>query len=132
MGITWQGYSRDETNTAKLTAGTFFAAASLSVTNNSSGVIFRVYQVTCWTLNFTVQGMNLSKGLNNSPTELICTTQSFNPGYVQNIVAAAVATAVGPPFVDLQYGESLIASCFGGIVGDTFGIYVLYELGTLY
>lgn len=129
MNVNWQGYPYTGWLTATVGAN---GAGTVSIDQGTTGAMWRIEQCTCYTQAFPPVLMALSRGINEQPTQLICSTTDFVSASVAGTFTASSAVADGMPYVFLQQGESLIASVFGGTPGDTFGVVYQYTLGTLY
>lgn len=106
-------------------------SAYIAFPNQLSGYTYRIEQVTLSTKAFPAVLMALSQGVFNTPTELICSTSVFTGASVAGVISTSTATAIGPPYVYLQEGQSLIAALWGGTAGDTFSMLMEYTLGSL-
>lgn len=128
IGVAWEDYARNLTLTTVIGGMTAF----LSFTNTVRSTVYRVEQVTMFTLMSQPTLMAISLGINGQPTTgVIASTSQFTAAAVNGNLTAAVAVAISPPFWYLQPDDTgLIFSVIGAQTGDQFGAVVEYTIGT--
>jgi hypothetical protein len=121
---TFNEWGRDQQDQAVIKTD---GSAFVDILQPKVGWIWEIQMVTGTTVKYAQSSMSLLKDgvlpVGTFPMQYL--------NFTMNTYGAS-ATAVGPPYVYLQHGESLRVSLTGGAVGDRFTVWYLYREGVPY
>lgn len=124
MPSSFEDWGRDNQDQVKVPAS---GMCFIDIVQPLVGVVWEVQMVTGATVKYSQSSITLLK---NGALPIGTYPMQYN-NFTGNVYDAA-ATAVGPPYIYLQHGESLRVQLTGGKTGDLFTVWWLYRVGVPY
>lgn len=121
---TFNDWGRDNQDQKTVAAD---GSAFIDIVQQKVGWIWEIQMVTGTTVKYAQSSMSLLK---DGVLALGVYPMQYNR-FTMNALGSS-ATAVGPPYVYLQHGESLRVSLSGGKPGDLFTVWYMYREGVPY